>query len=166
MAKKSEKTSVVTPKGLAYLAMKEIGIVSSTSDPIVDTFWEKFVELLTRHGYSLPGMPVPTPVDLQDDNFGTMLNCAVRYALGRRTYMPSLVISFITPLLPKLSSKTVWCFDQDVTDAKYSPGGYGDACDEQDWTRFREAVRAERTRRGEELYRSHWEGTHGNPENC
>ncbi|MBQ6952127.1 MAG: hypothetical protein IJN44_11630 [Clostridia bacterium] len=155
MARKSKKSSVVTPKGIACLAMKEAGIIASTSDPLVDTFWDKFVELLTRHGYSLPGIPAPTPVDLQDDNFGTMLNCAVRYALGRRTYMPSLVIGFITPLLPKLSSKTVWCFDQDVTDARYT-GGYGDPCDTNDWLRFLAAVRAERTRRGEELYKSHF----------
>lgn len=155
MAIKRKNTSVVTPKGLAYLAMKENGIVSSTSDPIVDTFWEKFVELLTRHGYSLPGIPVPAPIDLHDDNFGTILNCAVRYAMGRRTYMPSLVISFITPLLPKLSSKTVLCFDQDVTDARYT-GGYGDQRDTNDWLRFLAAVRAERTRRGEELYKSHF----------
>ena len=158
MAKKSEKSYSLTPKGIAWLALHEAGINISVDDPAFHAFWDKFVALLTQHGYSLPGMPVHVPVDLQDDEFGTMLNCAVRYALGRRTYMPSLVIGFITPLLPKLSSKTVWCFDQDVTDAKYSPGGYGDACDEQDWTRFREAVRAERTRRGEELYKSHWEG--------
>lgn len=156
MARKSKKTSVVTPKGLAYLAMKEAGIIASTSDPLLDTFWDKFVSLLTQHGYSLPDIPESQPINLQDDNFGAMLNCAVRYALGRRTYMPSLVISFITPLLPKLSSKTVWCFDQDVTDAKYT-GGYGDTCDEKDWMQFLEAVRAERTNRGEELYKSHWE---------
>ena len=153
MARKRKNSSAVTPKGIAYLAMKEAGIIASTSDPLLDTFWDKFVSLLTQHGYSLPDIPGPQPIDLQDDNFGTMLNCAVRYALGRRTYMPSLVISFITPLLPKLSSKTVWCFDQDVTDARYT-GGYGDPCDANDWLRFLAAVRAERKRRGEELYKS------------
>ena len=93
-------------------------------------------------------------IDLRDDFFGTILNCAVRYSIGRQTYMPGLVIDFITPLLPHLSDKTLWCFDQDVTDAKYYPGGYGASCDEQLWLRFHEAVRAERTRRGHELYKS------------
>ena len=98
-------------------------------------------------------------IDLQDDEFGTILNCAVRYAIGRETYMPSLVIGFITPLLPYLNNKTLWCFDQDTTDAKYV-GGYGDPkIDEPGWLRFREAVRKERTRRGEPLYKSHWEET-------
>ena len=50
-------------------------------------------------------------IDLSDDNFGAVLNCAVRYAIGRRTYMPGLVIDYITPLLPYLNNKTLWCFD-------------------------------------------------------
>lgn len=42
----------------------------------------------------------PSPVlDPSDDRFGTILNCAVRYACGRHTDMPSLVIGYITPLL-------------------------------------------------------------------
>lgn len=93
-------------------------------------------------------------INLGDENFGAVLNCAVRYAMGRRTYMPGLVIDFITPLLPQLDNKTLWCFDQDVTEAKWC-GGYGDPyIDEPHWRAFHEAVRAERTRRGHELYRS------------
>ena len=49
--------------------------------------------------------PKVPAIDLQDDFFGTILNCAVRYAIGRQTYMPGLVIDFITPLLPHLSEK-------------------------------------------------------------
>ena len=97
-------------------------------------------------------------IDLQDDIFGTVLNCAVRYAIGRQTYMPSLVIGFITPLLPYLSDKTLWCFDQDVTEARWA-GGYGDpSIDEPGWMKFREAVREERKKRGDEPYKSWREG--------
>lgn len=101
----------------------------------------------------------PKPkIDLQDDFFGCILNCAVRYAIGRQSYMPGLVIDFITPLIPHLNNKTLWCFDQDVTDAKWE-GGYGDPrIDEPGWMKFREAVRAERIKRGETPYVSHWEG--------
>lgn len=95
---------------------------------------------------------------LQDDFFGCILNCAVRYAIGRQTYMPGLVIDFITPLIPYLSGKTLWCFDKDVTDARYECG-YGDPrIDEPGWIKFLEAVRAERVKRGEPPYKSHWEG--------
>ena len=93
-------------------------------------------------------------IDLADDNFGTVLNCAVRYAIGRRTYMPGLVIDFITPLIPHLNDKTLWCFDQDITDARWT-GGYGDpAIDEPKWMKFHAAVRAERSKRGKTLYKS------------
>ena len=55
-------------------------------------------------------------IDLSDDFFGATLNCAVRYCLGRRSYMPGLVMDFISPLLPQLSNKTLWCFDRDLTE--------------------------------------------------
>lgn len=97
----------------------------------------------------------PSPVlDPSDDRFGTILNCAVRYACGRHADMPSLVIGYITPLLPDLNDKTLWCFDQDLTEAKHA-GGYGDPkIDEPGWKRFHEAARSEQTKRGNPLYRS------------
>lgn len=85
---------------------------------------------------------------------GAVLNCAVRYCLGRRTYMPALVMDFIEPLLPVLDSRTLWCFDQDICEADLL-GRYGDPrIDEPKWRAFHKKVRAERKRRGEELYRS------------
>lgn len=82
-------------------------------------------------------------VELDDDNFGAVLNCAVRYAVGRRTYMPYLVTAFILPLLPHLNDKTIWCFERDLADDR----DYGDDCDSETWGRFREAVRKEAERR-------------------
>ena len=93
-------------------------------------------------------------IDLQDDFFGTVLNCAVRYAIGRQTYMPSLVIDFIPPLIPYLNDKTLWCFDQDVTEARWTCGYGNPHIDEPGWMKFHEAVRSERTQRGHELYKS------------
>ena len=48
----------------------------------------------------------------QNNDFGAVLICAVRYCIGRQTYMPGLVIDFIRPLLPKLDSKTLTVIDQ------------------------------------------------------
>lgn len=93
-------------------------------------------------------------INLSDDFFGAVLNCAVRYAIGRRSYMPSLVQDFIRPLIPYLSNKTLWCLDQDIKSARYE-GGYGDITDEKDWLDFHSAVVAERVNRGETPYR-HW----------
>lgn len=91
-------------------------------------------------------------INIGDDDFGCVLNCSVRYALGRRTYMPGVVVDFIMPLLPHLTDRTLWCFDQDITDQKYI-GDYGDPnIDKPKWMEFHAAVRNELTRRGKELY--------------
>ena len=84
--------------------------------------------------------------DLSDDDFGCVLNCAVRYALGRRTYMPYLVTNFITPLLPHLTDKTIWCFKRDLEECR----DFGDPeVDEPTWSSFWAAVRAEDAKRKE-----------------
>lgn len=93
-------------------------------------------------------------IDVKNSDFGLILNCAVRYAIGRRTYVPSSIIGFITPMLPQLDNRTIHCFDQDIVDAKYT-SGYGDDCDKRDWMRFHEAVKSEKIKRGQELY-VHW----------
>lgn len=81
----------------------------------------------------------------RDDDFGgAVLNCAVRYALGRASYMPRLVMDQITPMLPDCSDKTLWCFEQDVSER------LSDALWAGDWKRFLEAVRAEIERRKED----------------
>ena len=64
-------------------------------------------------------------ISVDDEDFGIIMNCAVRYACGRSSYMPSIVIGFITPLLSHLSSRTLYLLDQDLTCAKYEYG-YGD----------------------------------------
>ena len=89
----------------------------------------------------------------RDDDFGgAVLNCAVRYALGRASYMPRLVMDQIRPMLPDCSDKTLWCFERDVS--KYLGSvdwAVGDAfarrLNDDDWKRFLEAVRAEIERR-------------------
>ena len=76
-------------------------------------------------------------IDVSDDNFGAVLNCAIRYCLGRRTYMPSLVMGVIRPLLPMLSSKTLWCMERDIREAN----NYGDPnIDEPNWNEFLKQV--------------------------
>lgn len=50
----------------------------------------------------------------KDDFGGAVLNCAVRYCLGRLSYMPGLVMGEIRPMLPDCSDKTLWCFEKDI----------------------------------------------------
>ena len=79
------------------------------------------------------------------DEFGAVLNCAVRYCIGRRTYMPKLVMDVIRPLLPALTDKTLWCFERDIAGAD----NYGADYDEEEWMRFLSEVKAEIARRNE-----------------
>ena len=52
-----------------------------------------------------PNKTKPPNIDLTDDDFACILTAAIRYTLGRETYMPMLVTSYIRPLLPYLSDK-------------------------------------------------------------
>lgn len=86
----------------------------------------------------------PVTVEV-DENFGAVLNCAVRYCIGRQTYMPSLVIGYITPLLPYLDMRTLKCFERDLAEDR----SFGDdAIDRPVWVRFAVDVRNEIKRRG------------------
>lgn len=83
-------------------------------------------------------------IEADDDFFGAVLNCAVRYCIGRQSYMPGLVIDNITPWLPILSMKTLWCFERDIHDAD----SLGDPdIDVQMWRKFQRDVKNEIERR-------------------
>lgn len=87
-----------------------------------------------------------------DDDFGMMLNWAVRYSLGRRTYAVSSACDYITPLVSYLSDKTLWCIQRDISERRDRPegsilGDLGDECDRRDWLRLLDVVEAELERR-------------------
>lgn len=86
-------------------------------------------------------------VEANDDFFGAVLNCAVRYALGRRTYMPGLVMEQIRKWLPLLSEKTLWCFEQDIARAQRDEALGDPNIDAPGWMRFLSEVQEERAKR-------------------
>lgn len=79
-------------------------------------------------------------VDPTNDDFGAVCNCAVRYCLGRRSYMPSLVCGYIISLLPELTDKTLDCFERDIAEHKRTGFDFGDSCDYETWDAFYKAV--------------------------
>ena len=82
-----------------------------------------------------------------DEDFCTILNCAIRYCLGRQTYMPSLITDFIRPLLPHLDNKTLSIIENDIRNAE----SYGnEKIDKPIWVRFLSEVEEEICRRKEE----------------
>ena len=89
-------------------------------------------------------------VEINKD-FETILLCAVRYAIGRKTYIPSLVIDYITPLLSHLSYNTLGLIANDITEYGKYYGGLGDdKIDRPYWLNFKRKILAEMERRGNE----------------
>ena len=79
-----------------------------------------------------------------DKNFETILLCAVRYAIGRQTYIPSLVIDYITPLLLYLSENTLRLIAKKITEHEAYEGGLSDEkIDEPYWLDFLRKIRLE-----------------------
>ena len=85
-----------------------------------------------------------------DKDFETILLCAVRYAIGRRTYIPSLVIDYITPLLSHLSYNTLGLIAAEIIDHSYDGGLGDDMIDRPYWLNFKKKILAEMERRGNE----------------
>ena len=91
----------------------------------------------------------PPPIDIKDEDFGAVLICAVRYCLGRQTYMPGLIIGYITPLLPRISDNTLRCMESDLSKPDLY-GGFGNKkIDEPIWIKFRSNVQEEIQKRKE-----------------
>ena len=59
---------------------------------------------------------------------------AVRYALGRRTYIVNLTVDYVIAELPKLSEQCRHVMIDDITQQEQF--GYGDECDKKDWMRL------------------------------
>ena len=77
-------------------------------------------------------------------NFETILLCAVRYAIGRRTYIPSRVIDYITPLLPHLSEDVLKLIANEITKYEAYEGALGDEMiDRPYWEQFLRKIRLE-----------------------
>lgn len=53
-------------------------------------------------------------IDRYDEGGGTLLICAVRYALGRLSYMPGLVMMEITPMIKDLSYSSLFIMRNDI----------------------------------------------------
>ena len=91
----------------------------------------------------------PVLVDIKDKDFGALLICAVRYCLGRQTYMPGLIIGYITPLLPHISDNTLRCMEADLSQPDLYGGFGNEKIDEPIWIKFRCDIQEEIQKRKE-----------------
>lgn len=49
-----------------------------------------------------------------DDDFFTIIVCAIRYSLGRRTYMPSLVCGYASRYIKQIPTKDLYVISRDI----------------------------------------------------
>ena len=56
------------------------------------------------------------------DDFESMLICALRYSIGRETYMPGIAIDYISYLAPQLSANTLFVMQRDIRETITSYG--------------------------------------------
>ena len=106
--------------------------------------------------------------DMYNNDFCTICMCAVRYSLGRRTYMPSLVTSYISKHLDKFNDNQLSILERDINEhgRSYTPvyndfgyttlelgdlnrEAYGDPCDFDTWMNFLDTIRKELNKRKE-----------------
>ena len=91
----------------------------------------------------IEAQPQVSGVEINKD-FETILLCAVRYAIGRKSYMPSMVIDYITPLLPYLSDNALRLIANEITEYEAYEGGLGDEMiDRPYWKQFLREIRLE-----------------------
>lgn len=72
-------------------------------------------------------------------DYESVLICALRYTLGRRSYIVGIVTRYIISEIPKLSNK---CKKIMITDIEQAPS-YGDDCDKEDWILLLEKLKGE-----------------------
>lgn len=86
-------------------------------------------------------------VEINKD-FETILLCAVRYAIGRQTYVPSRVIDYITPLLPYLSEDVLKLIADEIIGHYTYEGALGDEkIDKPYWEQFLRKIKVEMEKR-------------------
>ena len=82
-----------------------------------------------------------SPIEI--DEFGAVLNCAVRYCIGRATYMPGLVTDWIMGNCHGiLNARTICVMKRDIDEAR-AGDGLGMACDVETWLKFRDWLEKE-----------------------
>ena len=82
-----------------------------------------------------------------ENDFGTLCICALRYCQGRETYMPSLVRDIIRPLLPQLTDRDIRVMLEDC-DFQQKFDIYGDEkIDKPGWLQWKQELLAEEARR-------------------
>lgn len=75
-----------------------------------------------------------TLLSVNMNDFQFVCNCAVRYALGRRTYAVSIVVEFVQSHMDQMDILAVNSMIRNIeAQADYGEKAYGDDCDKKLW---------------------------------
>lgn len=87
-------------------------------------------------------------MELNNEDFGTLAVCSIRYCRGRQTYMPDLVRRIIIPHLSELSDKDLQVM---INDCEYQTRleAYGSDNDRIGWLAWKDFLINEQKRRKE-----------------
>lgn len=82
-------------------------------------------------------------------DFELMIVCALRYSIGRESYMPSIAIDYIRYLIPIISANTLFILQRDIKEEieRYDRGGW-EIFMKDEWLKLADDIRKERTKRG------------------
>lgn len=83
----------------------------------------------------------------RDVNFSDLAVCAVRYALGRETYVSYSVPKTILNNIDLMRTNSLKVIVQDITAWKEHYGKIGMECDENSWLKFKAELEQELERR-------------------
>ena len=83
-------------------------------------------------------------ISLTQEDFGVLVTCATRYAIGRQSYMPYIVTGIVKEHLGALDDKTIGCLIRDIESA---PSLGAPEIDAPMWKRLLDVAKLERERR-------------------
>ncbi len=86
-------------------------------------------------------------VDIEQEDFGLLCVCAIRYCQGRETYMPDLVRSIVKPFLPLLADKELGIMIDDCGFQREFHLYGNDLIDQPGWIKWEADLRAEQEKR-------------------
>lgn len=84
---------------------------------------------------------------IDNEDFGALAVCAIRYCQGRQTYMPSLVRGIIKSHITEVTDKDLQVMLNDC-ESQALWGDYGSDYDKKGWLEWKEQLEAEQKRRG------------------
>lgn len=87
---------------------------------------------------SVKGVPVG------DENFGALCICAIRYCIGRQSYMPGLIQDYLRPLLSSIDTNSLKVIRRDIKGAENLGN---EKIDKPGWMKFLGDIERELVRR-------------------